>query len=405
MGAVESSGAGSQRSWVRDARAWISRHPLLLLVALGAAIRFATLTSQGFWLDEQVTVSLVQLSPIDLLKQVIETESNPSLYYLLLGGWERVLGSGEFGIRSFSALAGTAAIPLVFLAAKSLYSQRAAVIAAAITATSPLLIWYSQEARNYELLLFFAALSFLCFAKALDDHGHRWLWAWALAGAVALATHYFAFFLIVPEALWLLYRRPGSRIDTAIPMGAIVVVGLALLPLTATQRGRGDWIEGYDFAGRLFNVPEHFLVGYHVPWSAIPLLALGLVVAVAVYAAWRAEGSARRGLVVTRLDRRHRLRPAVAVVARRRRLHPHPQRARALARRRGADRDRIGIPRRRAPGNRNRRRALSRAAPCSRSGTRSRPRPSARAMTRSPRSSSRNQATGCSSRRAASVRR
>ncbi len=299
MGAVESSGAGSQRSWVRDAWAWSSRHPLLLLVALGAAIRFATLTSQGFWLDEQVTVSLVQLSPIELLKQVIATESNPSLYYLLLGGWERVFGSGEFGIRSFSALAGTAAIPLVFLAAKSLYSHRAAVIAAAITATSPLLIWYSQEARNYELLLFFAALSFLCFAKALDDHGYRWLWAWALASAVALATHYFAFFLIVPEALWLLYRRPGSRIDTAIPMGAIVVVGLALLPLTATQRGRGDWIEGYDFAGRLFNVPEHFLVGYHVPWAAIPLVALGLVVAVGVYAAWRADGSARRGLAVT----------------------------------------------------------------------------------------------------------
>lgn len=299
MGVVESSGAGPQRSSASDAWAWISRHALLLLVALGAAIRFATLTSQGFWLDEQVTVSLVQLSPIELLKQVIASESNPSLYYLLLGGWERVLGSGEFGIRSFSALVGTAAIPLVFFAAKSLHSRRAGVIAAAITATSPLLIWYSQEARNYELLLFFAALSFLCFGKALDDHGYRWLWAWALASAVALATHYFAFFLVVPEALWLLYRRPGSRIDTAIPMGAIVIVGLALLPLTAIQRGRGDWIDEYGFAGRLFNVPEHFLVGYHVPSGAIPLVALALVVAVGAYAAWRADGSARRGLAVT----------------------------------------------------------------------------------------------------------
>ena len=286
-------------SWFADARTAATRHALLLLIALGAAIRFATLTSQGFWLDEQVTVSLVQQGPIELLKAVITSESNPSLYYLLLGGWERVLGSGEFGIRSFSALAGTAAIPLLYVAAKTLYSRRAGVIAAAITATSPLLIWYSQEARNYELLLLLAALSFVCFAKALDDHGHRWLWAWALSSAVALATHYFAFFLIVPEAVWLLCRRPGSRLDTAIPMGAIAIVGLALLPLTATQRGRGDWIEGYGLSGRLINVPEHFLVGYHVPWEMLPGVAIALVGLAAVYAAWRAEGAARRGLAIT----------------------------------------------------------------------------------------------------------
>ncbi len=298
MSVVENSPVAPRSFSSAGALSWLAGNALLVLVALGATIRFATLTSQGFWLDEQITVNLVQQPPIELLRQVIATESNPSLYYLLLGGWERIFGSAELGIRSFSAVAGIAAIPAIYVAAKTLHSRRAGVIAAAITATSPLLIWYSQEARNYELLVLMAALSFMCFAKALDEHGHRWLWAWALVSATALTTHYFAFFLIVPEALWLLYRRPGPRLDTAIPMGTIAIVGLALLPLTATQRGRGDWIVEYDLGDRLFNVPEHFLVGYHSPWPSVPIVAVILIAGVCLYCAYRADAVTRRSLTI-----------------------------------------------------------------------------------------------------------
>jgi hypothetical protein len=277
-------------------RAFASAHALALIVALGAAIRFATIGSQGFWLDEHVTVGIVQQGPIDLLRAVVAGESNPSLYYVMQAGWERVFGSGELGIRSFSALVGTAAIPLVYGAGKALHSRRAGLIAAAFTATSPLLIWYSQEARNYELLVCFAALTLWCFARALDDAGHRWLWGWALASGLALATHYFAFFLIAGEAAWLLARRPGARLDVGFAIGAIVAVGLALLPLTATQRGRGDWIDEYSFSGRLLNVPEQFLVGYHVPWKILPTLAIAAFAIVGLYVAMRADDRGRRAM-------------------------------------------------------------------------------------------------------------
>jgi mannosyltransferase len=279
-------------------RAFVARHALAEIVLLGALLRFGTLTTQGFWLDEQVTISIIQRGPTDLLSTVQAGESNPALYYLLAGGWERVFGAGEFGLRSLSALAGTLVIPAVYVAAASLATRRAALIAAALTAASPMLVWYSQEARNYELLVLFSALTFMCFAKALEPRGERWLWAWALSSTLALGTHYFAIFLIAAEAVWLLARRPGRRFDTALPVAVVAAVELALLPLIASQRGHGDWIDNYDLGGRLWQVPQHLLAGLEVPWPALPPILIALAVGAAAYGCFRAKLRERRAIVI-----------------------------------------------------------------------------------------------------------
>jgi mannosyltransferase len=275
---------------------FVARHALALIITLGAVLRFATLGVQDLWLDEDVTVNVISQGPFDLLKTVELTESNPALYYVLAGGWERLFGSGDVAVRSLSALLGTAAIPAIYGAANAIGSRRAGLIAAALAATSPLLIWYSQEARNYALLIFLAALSFFLFVRALDERGQRWLWGWGLASALALNTHYFAFLAIVPEVVWLLVSRRGRRLDTALAMGVLVVVGIALLPLAATQRGRGSWIADYSLSGRLQQIPEHFLVGLQVPWPILPALAIALVAAVTAYAVARSEARVRRAL-------------------------------------------------------------------------------------------------------------
>jgi hypothetical protein len=280
------------------ARDLVARHALPLIVLVGAAIRFGTLGTQGFWLDEQVTLDVIRQGPIDLLKQVQAGESNPGLYYLLAGGWESVFGSSEIGIRSLTALLGTATIPVVYAAASALGSRRAGLIAAALTATSPVLIWYALEVRNYTLFVFLAAVAFLCFVKALDDRGQRWLWGWALASGLALGTHYFAFFLILPELAWLWLRRRDSRVDTGLAAGAIGVVAVALLPLVATQRGRGDWIEDYSLADRIFQVPEHFLVGLQAPWEALPAAVAVVVGLIALYGVVRAGAAARLEIAI-----------------------------------------------------------------------------------------------------------
>jgi 4-amino-4-deoxy-L-arabinose transferase-like glycosyltransferase len=270
-------------------RRFATDHALALIIGLGAVLRFATVGVQSFWLDEQVTVDLVQLGPLDLLKTIPMSESNPALYYVAQAGWERVFGTSEFGIRSLGALVGTLTIPFAYGAAKELASRRAGLIAAGLAATSPMLIWYAQEARNYAMFVFLAAAAFYFFARALRGSEHRWLWGWALVSALALVTHYFAIFLIVPQLGWLLWGRPGRRIDVAAAAGTIGVVTLALLPTFATERGRGSWIADYDLGGRLLQIPEHFLVGLVSPWGFVPVAVLVAVVGIATYG-WLSAG-------------------------------------------------------------------------------------------------------------------
>ena len=174
-----------------------------------------------------------------------------------------------------------------------------------------MLIWYSQEARNYALLVFLAALSFLFFVWVVQGRGTRWLWGWVAASALALATHYFALALILPEAAWLLWRRRDALPAVALSIGAVGAVGVALLPLATSQRGNAPWIALSPLDERMLRVPQHLLVGMSVPWPILPgivIAALGAVACVRAVARG-AVGAAGGRLSGWRRRRRRRDRP------------------------------------------------------------------------------------------------
>ena len=211
---------------------------LAAIVAAGAVLRFATLDLQSYRYDEAVTVvRIIHPSLFDTLATVPKSESTPPLYYLLAWLWSRPFGIGEVGLRSLSALAGTASIAVVYLGAASLpLPRRAGLIAAAIVAVSPVAIWFSQDARAYALAFLLTALSFLFFARARRSGTRRDLAWWAACSALALATHYFAGFVVVPEAALLLWRSAERR-RVAVAVAAIVATGALLLPIAAAPGG------------------------------------------------------------------------------------------------------------------------------------------------------------------------
>ena len=87
-----------------------------------------------------------------MLGLIPQTESTPPLYYGIAWVWARVFGYAEAGLRSLSAVCGVLLVPVAYGAGRKLISPRAGLIAAALTAFNPFLIWYSQEARSYELV-------------------------------------------------------------------------------------------------------------------------------------------------------------------------------------------------------------------------------------------------------------
>ena len=257
------------------------------IVAAGAALRFATLDLQSFWVDEGATVHLLRGSFGDLLDGIPVTEKTPPLYYVLAWLWTRPFGTGEVGVRSLSALIGVLTIPVAFALARELVSERAGLIAAVLAAVNPLLIWYSQEARAYALLVLLAALATLYGIRAARDPDGP-LWRWAIVSALALATHYFALFAIAPLAVWILIRRADRR-RALLAVGLIGAAGLALLPLAADQSENpgANFIRGTALITRIAQVPKQFLLGFDAPAevaftiAALVLAAAGLALALA----------------------------------------------------------------------------------------------------------------------------
>lgn len=223
------------------------------IVVLGAVLRFATIDLQSYRYDEAVTVGRVlHPSLFATFSEVPHSESTPPLYYLVAWLWSRPFGTGEAWVRSLSALAGTASVLVVYLAARALpLSRRAALIAAAAVAVSPVLIWFSQDARAYSLVFLLTALSFLSFARSRRSGARRDLGWWAAFSALALATHYFAGFVVLAEAVMLLWG-PNRR-AVVVALLPIVAMGALLLPIVLQQQehAHAGWIASQPPGRRL----------------------------------------------------------------------------------------------------------------------------------------------------------
>jgi mannosyltransferase len=275
-----------------SARSWPAWWPLAALVLLAAVLRFATLDEQSFWYDEAFTpVHVLHSSLTATLRAVSRTENTPPLWYVLIWGWSRVWGTGEVALRSLSALAGVLTVPVAWAIGRELAGRRAAIATAALVAVNPLFVWYSQEARAYGLYVLLAALAILCFVRALADPAPRRLAAFAAAGALALLSHYFAVFLLLPMCAWLLVLGWRRRLWSVLPaVGAIALVGLALLPLIHAQGGHGtQWIENWALESRLEAIPQYYLTSYYgaALGHGIELAVALPILAGVLYGLWR----------------------------------------------------------------------------------------------------------------------
>jgi mannosyltransferase len=248
------------------------------LIVLGAVLRFATLGTQSYWYDEAQAAHELHLSLGSMLSSMVDVETAPPLYFVLGWAWVHVFGAGEVALRALSALAGTALIGIAYLSGRELVSRRAGLLTAAFVAVSPFMIWYSQEAREYMLVATFCGASLLCFVRALRDPSARRIAWWAGFSVLALLTHYFAGFLIAPQALWLLYKA-RSRASLI----AVVVVGLvelALVPLLVSHATASllGFITGTHLSTRVQAVPVAFFLGPPFGTSALSYGLIGAAV-------------------------------------------------------------------------------------------------------------------------------
>jgi mannosyltransferase len=178
---------------------------LISLTLIGAILRFYNLGYNSLWLDEASTLTFAVKSIPDIWQATTAGEFNPPLFY-----WTEhimlIFGNSEFVLRFIPALLGILTIPLIYLVGKEFMDRNTGIIAAAAFAFSPFLIFYSQEARAYSMMLFFVTFSMVFYFRALKNND---LMNWLLFGilsALAFWSHFYAMVIIGALVLYALYE-------------------------------------------------------------------------------------------------------------------------------------------------------------------------------------------------------
>ncbi|MGH7742011.1 MAG: glycosyltransferase family 39 protein [Candidatus Eiseniibacteriota bacterium] len=172
----------------------------------------------------------------DLLENV-----HGPLYSLVVHLWCAIAGGNEAALRAPSAWCGVATVPvLAWLAARWL-GRETAGWAAWLAALSPFLVWYSQEARPYAMMILLVCVSSALMLELARLGTRR---ATVLYGASVmsgvLAAPAFAFVLPLHLRWWLAdaARRRRRLIQAAVLLLALAVVALPWLP---QFRATWDW--------------------------------------------------------------------------------------------------------------------------------------------------------------------
>jgi len=189
------------------------RFSLGAVVLLALALRLLRLGFQPLWWDEGWSVYFAKTT-LGSMARLTAVDIHPPLYYALLHFWIALFGASPLALRLLSVLAGTAAVPLLYLAGRRLAGDKAGLLAALLLALSPFAVYYSQEVRMYGLATLLGLAAF-AFALRMEDSAWSlvpWL-GYVLAGAVALHTQYYVAFLLLAlnlalMARWLARRRP-----------------------------------------------------------------------------------------------------------------------------------------------------------------------------------------------------
>lgn len=207
---------------------------LAALLFLALALRVYRLDAQDIWGDEAFSISLSQ-QPLHVVVAGA-SDTHPPFYPFLLWGWLQLVGSSAFATRALSALIGTLVVPLMFVLAKRIAVPRRVVWFAALFATiSPLLIYYSQETRMYELVALLALASTYFAIRVLETRRAQLDAAYWFVSTLAIYTHYSAFFVLVAQNLFALVMLRRNRAAFARWFGLQLALILAYVPWILVQ--------------------------------------------------------------------------------------------------------------------------------------------------------------------------
>ena len=239
---------------------------LLLGLTLLAYLRGVFLLDlKPLWWDESLSLQRVEQPLGDLLRGVLwindrlstipTIDQHPFFYFLVQGAVVAGAGIEEFALRYASVLAATLFAPATWVLARWFVRRQLAPpatpwFALLLAATNPFLLWFGQEARPYALWATLTVLATYLLLRATETPQlHRPAAAgFVLVELMALATHYFAIFLLPFQVLVIgVWAWRGRRVwamgAALLLLGAGGAIALYAAWLLIGQGGGGNFSE------------------------------------------------------------------------------------------------------------------------------------------------------------------
>ncbi|QQS38594.1 glycosyltransferase family 39 protein [Candidatus Woesebacteria bacterium] len=194
-----------------------NRIGLIFILVLSLLLRLISI-NQSLWLDEATSVLTTFYTLPDLFTKFLPSDFHPPFYYLVLHFWVGVFGVSELSLRMISLISSLGIVFVTYLIGEKVANKKVGIIASSFSATSGLLIYYSQEARMYSLATFLISISvYFLITKNWRGFG--------IAYFFALFTHYLSFLMLPVFVIYVFIKR--DRKDIKRFAVTLILIGLA----------------------------------------------------------------------------------------------------------------------------------------------------------------------------------
>lgn len=274
---------------------------LAALIAVGATLRFYAL-GEGLWYDEIMALVRYAREPLPYILTTYDSQNQHMLFSILANWSIGLFGDSAWVLRLPAALFGVGSLWATWWLGTMVASRREALLATALLTASYHHVWFSQNARGYVVLLFFALVSTALLVRLLrSDRANGWgpMVAFATVSALGAYTVTSAVFVTVGQFLvWSVLafnsKRRGERLGWPawMPMIGFVVAGTITIQLyapvlpqllfTATKPTMGgvqtDWKDPIWFIREALRVLGQGVPGGLVTVGAAMVIGLAGVV-------------------------------------------------------------------------------------------------------------------------------
>ena len=262
---------------------WGNNHTLILILVVGAILRFWNYVEVPFINDEFSALFRTEFNSFsELIEKGVVVDGHPPAVQVFLYYWTSMWGTSEWIVKLPFTLLGIGSIYLLFLVAKQWFNETVGLISASFIACLQHPVMYSQIARPYVVGLFFSLLAVFFWTKYLksDKAFTPSFLGFILSAAVCLYVHHFSgLFVIIVGAsgfFFLPARRLLPYLSSVVGVGLLYLPNVQILTTQLSYKGLASWLAPptIDFPFKYIAFLGNF--SYYILLVVIGIVSLGL---------------------------------------------------------------------------------------------------------------------------------